>query len=424
MPIKPVLMSDLRKIANSPSASHRSLTGTGSYNRFEPLLNRPRLFSNGKRQLSPGNQVAQASFKFPRLDANKIFDKLQGQDTFLETARKELETASNAILASCKPDDGGMGTALTKIASALTNIISGNEALKSSIINIFKASENAAKEAPPPTPTTPLATGLSVQVPKNFNFNPKPARSQPPPEETLAIKVKKALREAERRTIIYDLDLGPSPTLNKETISRKVTVALHDKGKEGNHNWALQDAAEMIDDALSCSQLEFLGSGTRKFYNRRDATDKRNGKWCTVPVRMDFKNKETRTQAENTLRSICKVNCSTPYPRALRTMIHDTVKKGKQLHEDCFIKVKVDIDNMVLSASAKTPTGWTNLPLDQAIPLDILDKSVPPTLSSNNTGNSNPMEVADTQTVDPPLSYSGSQQGGGRGGRLPGLCTC
>ena len=59
---------------------------------------------------------------------------------------------------------------------------------------------------------------------------------------------------------------------------------------------------------------------------------------------------------------------------------------------------------MVLSASARTPAGWTNLPLDQAIPLDILDKFVPPTLSSNSTGNSNPMEMADTQTEDPPLS--------------------
>ena len=80
----------------------------------------------------------------------------------------------------------------------------------------------------------------------------------------------------------------------------------------------------MIDDALSCSQLEFLGSGTRKFYNNRDKTDKRNGKMCTVPVRMDFKNKETRIQAETTLQSICKVKCSIPYPRKLRTMINET----------------------------------------------------------------------------------------------------
>ena len=86
----------------------------------------------------------------------------------------------------------------------------------------------------------------------------------------------------------------------------------------------------MIDDALSCSQLEFLGFGTRKFYNNRDKTDKRNGKMCTVPVRMDFKNKETRIQAENTLRSICKVKCSIPYPRKLRTLINETIAEGKK----------------------------------------------------------------------------------------------
>ena len=140
--------------------------------------------------------------------------------------------------------------------------------------------------------------------------------------------------------MIYDLDIGQAPTLNKETISRKVTVALHKKGKEGAHNWALNNAADMIDDALSCSQLEFLGSGTRKFYNKTNTADKRNSKWCTIPVRMDFKDKETHIQAENTLHSICKVNCSTPYLRALRTMINKTIRSGKQLGEGCFIKVK------------------------------------------------------------------------------------
>ena len=407
-------MSDLRRIpVPSPMAAHRSLTGNGSYNRFEPLTNRGRLFSAGKRQLSPGD-VSQASFKFPRLDANKLFEKLQGQDSFLEAAKKEIETANNAILASCKPDDGGMGTALTKLASALTNIISGNEALKSSIIDIFKATDNThkpdnAKEAPPPTPATPV---LSSKVPKTFNFNSKPApRTQPPPEDTLANKVKKVLREAERRTTIYDLDLGPTPTLNKETISRKVTVALHEKGKAGSHDWALQDAADMIDDALSCSQLEFLGSGTRKFYNKMNAADKRNGKWCTVPVRMDFKNKETRIQVENTLRSICKVNCSTPYPRALRAMIKDTIQKGKQLKDGCYIRTKVDIDNLTLSASARTPSGWLNLDLDQAIPLDILDKYTSPAAeaaaSQTNTADTaviSTVEMADIPSEFPPLS--------------------
>ena len=116
-------MADLRRIPiNSPLHSHRSQIGNGSYNRFESLSSRPHLPSAGKRQLSPGTN-AQPSFKFPRLDSNKMFEKLQGQDEFLTTAKAEIETATNAISASCKPDDGGIGTALFKLSSALSNII-------------------------------------------------------------------------------------------------------------------------------------------------------------------------------------------------------------------------------------------------------------------------------------------------------------
>ena len=387
MPTKPILMSDLRRIPISPANNHRSQTGNGFYNRFEPLSQRPRLPSLGKRQLSPGGNSA-PSFKFPRLDPNKMFEHLQGQDSFLAAAKAEIETANNCISASCKADDGGVGTALIKLSSALSNIISGNEALKSSIVDLLQANQ---KSGPPP-PRSPAVSNISLQVPKTFNFTSQPNAQQPAgrdadPEVTLANKVKKTLRDAERRTTIYGLDLGPAPTINKETISRKVTIALHDKAKEGAHDWALQDAAEMIDDTLSCSQLEFLGSGTRKFYNNRDNTDKRNGKMCTVPVRMDFKNKETRVQAETTLRSICKVNCSIPYPRKLRTMISEIISSGKRLREGLFIKVKVDIDNLKLSAAARTPTGWENLDLDRTIPLDILERYVPSNISDMLTEN-------------------------------------
>ena len=255
-----------------------------------------------------------------------------------------------------------------------------------------------------PPPCTPKATGITLQVPKTFNFGSQPPTTAgvtapgtplPDPEENLANKVKKHLREAERHTTIYGLDLGPTPTINKETISRKVTVALHEKAKEGNHDWALSNAADMIDDALSCSQLEFMGSGTRKFYNNRDKTDKRNGKMCTVPVRMDFKNKDTRIQAETTLRSICKVTCSTPYPKKLRLMINEAIQNGKKMRQGCFIKVKVDMDNLKISAAARTDTGWENLGLDSPIPLDILDRYSPPNISE---------QISDTEETSSALS--------------------
>ena len=168
---------------------------------------------------------------------------------------------------------------------------------------------------------------------------------------------------------------GAHCTINKDTISRKVTVDLHDKAKEGNHDLNMDDAADMVDDALSCSQLEFLGSGTRKFYNNRKKDYPRNGRMCTVPVRMDFKNKETKIQAETTLRSVCKVSCATPYPRRLRQLINGMIQNGKNSNPDSFIKIKVDIDNLLLSAHARQGDNWIHLKLDTVIPLDILDRN-------------------------------------------------
>ena len=123
------------------------------------LSQRPRLPSTGKGQLSPG-ATAPPSFKLPRLDSNKIFKKLQGQDEFLTAAKAGIELANKAIGSACKPDDGGIGTALFQLSSALSNIISGNEALKSSIIDIFKENSMVGPPPTPPSPPVPLSRYL------------------------------------------------------------------------------------------------------------------------------------------------------------------------------------------------------------------------------------------------------------------------
>ena len=136
MPVKPILMSDLRRIAiASPAAKHRNSTGTGFYNRFAPLEPRTRLPSTGKRQLCPENENGNY-FKFPKLDANLVYSQLQGQDIHIDNAKKNLDTASAVISANFKPDDGGIGTVLTNLASAVDNLIKGNDILKSSVIDL------------------------------------------------------------------------------------------------------------------------------------------------------------------------------------------------------------------------------------------------------------------------------------------------
>ena len=372
MPVKPVLMAEIRRSCPpSPSAAHRSNVGTGSYNRFNLLSPRRRFPSIGKRSLPP-DEDAGPTPKTPRLDANKVFDLLKDHDTTISSAKVALGIAVQAADSFFKKDDGGIGTAVCKLAEAVDLIIKGTESLKSTLLDACKVGMAAPNQGPSAQPP-PQGKSNGTFTARTAH---KPTANKLPPEVVETNKLKQVLRDAERKTVIFDLDLGAAPTLNKETISRKVTVALHNKVQDGNHDWALNDAAHMLDDVLSCSQLEFLGSGTRKFFNDRNKADPRNGKICTVPVRMDFKNKETRSQAEHTLRSICKVSCSVPYPKKLREVLRKMITEGKVAKPKCFIRTKVDIDNLMVSAFAREENSWTKLDMDTKITPAFLDKYV------------------------------------------------
>jgi hypothetical protein len=177
--------------------------------------------------------------------------------------------------------------------------------------------------------------------------------------------------------------------MNKESLSRKVTESLVSSVKSGLHDYHIGDAEVVLDDILSCSKLEFLGNSSKLFYNNRNNSDPRNNSMYTVPVRMDFKDKDSRFNAEVMLRKVCKVNCSVPYPRKLRTLLGEVVKQGKALQPDCFIRTKVNIDNLFIEAHAKTASGWLDLGIKQNIPLTVLD---------NNVSNSD-VEMAVVPTV-------------------------
>jgi hypothetical protein len=93
-----------------------------------------------------------------------------------------------------------------------------------------------------------------------------------------------------------------------------------------------------MDDILTCAHLDFLeNGGSKKYYNKAKPNDPKNGKFCTVPTKLTFRTKEERTKAEQTLRKFGKIKCSIPYPKKLRTIIGDVVKKGKELKPNCYI---------------------------------------------------------------------------------------
>jgi hypothetical protein len=89
---------------------------------------------------------------------------------------------------------------------------------------------------------------------------------------------------------------------------------------------------------------------------------------CTVPVKLIFKGKDERMMAEQTLRKVCKVRCSTPYPKKLRTMIRTLVDEGKAAKPGHFVRVRVHPDTLTLDAFASVDGNWVDLKLERNIP--------------------------------------------------------
>ena len=364
MSVRPVLLKDIRRTAIT---NHQQSKESGNYNRYASIAPRDRSLSTGKRPRP--EDVPDPTPKTPRLDANVVFAQLKDQETSLMEAKTLLTKASAAGEECLSAKDGAIGTILDSLIKVMGILLISHENLSSAIVDSVKLTE----ATPRPAQTGPSTTGTKKKPSYLERAANPPSQPDPPSAEELAkAKVKKALREAEKKTIIFNLDMGPVPTINKATLSRKVTEALSNKAKEGNHDYNIGDAEDTIDDVLSCSKLEFLGTSSRSFYNKKDTNDKRNAKFCTLPVRLDFKDKETRIQAEISLRKLCKVSCSTPYPKGLRSILDGLIKEGKKAAPEHFIRTRVNVDKLTIDVHAKDGSKWQDLGLARPIPLDIL----------------------------------------------------
>jgi hypothetical protein len=246
------------------------------------------------------------------------------------------------------------------LGTAVKLLLDSQKNLTSALIDTFKVSTPGGKN--------------SASLPQQGTVRNDPPRApSAKPADIKEKKVKQAIRDAEKKVLLFNLDMGNVPTMNKETLSRKVTLALSSAASSGNHDYDIKDAEEVIDDVLSCTKLEFLGTTTKKFFNKKNLEDPRNDVMCTMPVRFEFKDKDTRISAEKSLRKICKVSCAVPYPKKLRDMLDNLLKEGKKLVPKAFIRTRVNVDSLTIDVHARTDKGWQDLNLACPIPLDICD---------------------------------------------------
>jgi hypothetical protein len=189
----------------------------------------------------------------------------------------------------------------------------------------------------------------------------------------------KAVKEAERSLLVFNLDMGQSPIMNPSTISAKVTVGLlkclvsKEKRPTGNYS---QDERDIVDDIISqVVRMEFFGSKTApcKFPNNKA----RNGEFYTVPVKLVFKDRKTAQTAADLLRTYFQIYPTTPYHKSLRAAITQAINKAKEANPGNHAKVNVDLNGKTLKCFIREDTNppgkWKALEIRIPIPIPALD---------------------------------------------------
>jgi hypothetical protein len=116
------------------------------------------------------------------------------------------------------------------------------------------------------------------------------------------------------------------------------------------------DVNRQLNDILAMvNKMEFFGRVTKRATTKGKVED-----FFTIPVRLFYKDKDTREIGEARLRQLCKVNATTPYHRTLRAAIRQTVENCKGKYPHSFIQVKVDAERFLLKVSRLQAGVWYN----------------------------------------------------------------
>ena len=372
-------MAEMRKsgaIPKSPTQTHQERVGKGNYNRFKHLMNpRDRSQSEGKRQRGNSDDVFETTNKAPRLDEEMLVSQVAKAEHELKSAKAAMDECMKVADGCYSANDGQMGTAFYKLTEVVKHLITNQEWITSAVVDSRKITEKVSKEQVKVNKA--VDNVMSYAGAAQGGSQAKKVSKPPPSEEDKNKKrIRQAINKAEKSSILFGINMGDVPTINKETLARKLTIDLHRKAKEGNKEkkYSEKQVEEMTDDLLTCASLDFLGSGTKLYKNKFNEDDTNNGKFCTMPVKMLFKDKKERILAEQHLRKVCDVKCSTPYPKGLRTLISGLINEAKREKPGRFILAKVNAEKLTVSALASENNSWVDLNITKEIPLNILDR--------------------------------------------------
>jgi hypothetical protein len=232
------------------------------------------------------------------------------------------------------------------------------------------------RPVPVPAPLQPRNAHSQITAPRIVVKPPETA------EQKKLRNFRESIRNAERSTLVFNLDMGKVPVMNKATMSKRATLALSSmaaKVEKSNSTIPSEESIEAIEDVLSMvNNMELYGTETRSY---KYPNDPLTGAFYTVPVKYEFKDANIRSKAQKVLRKTCGAHCGIPYPPVVRECIRQLVARVKNRHPDNFVRVTVDTDNMVFKVARQPPKdaedpSWQYRQGDIPIPDLALDLSL------------------------------------------------
>jgi len=165
------------------------------------------------------------------------------------------------------------------------------------------------------------------------------------------------VREAERSILVFNTNMGTVPVMNTNTMRNKFTADVTAKAAAVEEKTGGRPSANVVmqlDDTLSMiTKMEYFGKMTKKATRMNENRIRVEQDFYTIPVKLMFKDKNTREAAEGRLRNLCKFNSTVPYHRTLRTAINQIVTDCKNKYSGNFIQAKLVPEKMQVKISRR-----------------------------------------------------------------------
>ena len=135
------------------------------------------------------------------------------------------------------------------------------------------------------------------------------------------------------------------------------------------------EAVRILDDAFSgVVDVDFLGQSSKPFSNNRDPLDARTGKFCTMPVKLRFCDRDSRVYFENSLRASCGLRAIQSFPQVIRKEINGFADNIRKDNPGLIVMVRPDSRTLRINAFTKRDGEkvWNKYHASHPIPIGIM----------------------------------------------------